>query len=426
MRRISAAVLFLLAGCESAGFGLPGGSDDPALYGRIYPFYIEACAVSGMKKKHGFGFEYQGGPGGHAVVYLNGVCRDPKSSHPAVRMCDDAGPSAESGVGLSANGHFSNAAWVATPGRDFFFDGDLRPDEAVDSTSYARTQARAKQLGILNGIRFHEAVFDNMPAGMTREDFMYEASVATDYGISLGRGRYCARLPVSRAQMQRVVAYLDAQSDQYRDGSRVANMTVVGNNCSHLTHNVLAAAGLWEEWPTDRFVLISALSFPVPKNEFVNQVTRSNDLPLDDPILLFRDAAAREALLHDDWLPIGPGAIADSQPIRPVNDMYGTDIKLIFYDTPFLGSFQEDFDRIAADRRYTNLVDNLRHFSAIYARISAARRPPEWWLSRTSLPPAERLSFAEFYKRYYNRVDRMNDRVNLTLLALRRTMGSAR
>ncbi len=423
MHHIFAALLLLLGGCESTSFNLPGAPDDPALYATIYPFFIETCAVSGMKKKHGFGFEYQGGSGGHAVVYLNGVCRDTKSSHPAVQMCDEAGPSAESGVGLSANGHFSNAAWVATPGRDFFFDGDLRQDESVNSTSYARTQARAKQLGILNGIRFHEAVFDDLPTGMTRYDFMYEASIATDYGISLGRGRYCARLPVSQAQMRRVVAYLNAQNFQYRDGQRMSSMTVVGNNCSHFTHNVLASAGLWEEWPTDRFFLVSALSFPVPKNEFVNQIRRSNDLPLDNPLLLFRDEAARQALLHDDWLPIGPGAIAIAEPIREANDLYDTDVNLIFYDIPILGSFPSYFNRITADRRYSDLAENLRHFAAVYDRLSAERRPLEWWLNRAGLPSGDGPSFVAFYKRYYSHVDRMNDRVKLSLLTLQQTAG---
>jgi hypothetical protein len=247
---------------------------------------------------------------------------------------------------------------------------------------------------------------------------MYEASVATDYGVALGRGRVCARLPVTRGQMQRVVAYLNAQNAQFHDGGRVFDMTVLTNNCSHFTHNVLAAAGLWEEWPTDRFFLVSALSFPVPKNEFVNQMRRSNDLPLDDPILLFKDAAARRALLGNDWLPTGPGAIATAVPIRAANDVYDTDVSLIFYDIPVFGSFEEYFDRIAADRRYTVLADNLRHFAAVYARINAQWRPAEWWLARAGLPPWDVASFVTFYQRYHDHIVRMKDRANLALRVL--------
>lgn len=418
-RFLFATALSLLTGCQSTVFSLPGVPGSPAQYASIYPYYIEPCAVSALKKKPGFGFEYQGGPGGHAVVYLNGVCRDPKQDYPTVQMCDDTVPPEETGVGLSSNGHFSNAAWIATPGRNFFFNGSLRPGEGVNTASYSRTQARAKQLGILNGIRFHKDVFDDEPAGMTPSDFMYEASVATDYGISLGRGRFCARLPVSRTQMERVVAYLNADNAQYRDGQRTFEMTVVEDNCSHFTHNVLAAADLWDRWPTNRFVLVAALSFPVPKNEFVNQMRRSNDLPIDNPISLFRDATAREALLRDHWLPTSPGAIATATPMRQQNELYDTDVNLIFYDSPILGSFQRQFDRIVADRRYTDLADNLRYFSTVYARISTDRRPADWWLAHADLPRADEASFRAFTKLYYDYIDRMNGRTNLSLVTLR-------
>ncbi|HEX4367171.1 MAG TPA: hypothetical protein VH023_10095, partial [Rhodopila sp.] len=197
-------VLSLLTGCESPTvFSLPGAPGSEALYASLYPYFIEPCAVSALKKKPGFGFEYRGGPGGHAVVYLNGVCRDPQQAYPVLEMCDDRVPETETGVGLSSNGHFANAAWIATPGRDFFFDGALQPGESVDVASYDRTQAEARRLGVLDGVRFHRDAFKDQPAGMNRTDFKYEASVATDYGVSLGRGRFCARLPVSRAQMKR-------------------------------------------------------------------------------------------------------------------------------------------------------------------------------------------------------------------------------
>jgi hypothetical protein len=322
-------------------------------------------------------------------------------------------------VGLSSNGHFSNAEWVATPGRSFFFDGALRQDEGVNAASYSRTQDRAKQLGILNGVRFHEDIFNSMPAGTTRDDFMYEASIATDYGISLGRSRFCARLPVSQAQMRHVVGYLDAQNARYRYGQHEFTMSVLRNNCSHFTHNVLAAADLWEIWPTDRSLLVSALSFPVPKNEFVNQIRRSNDLPLDDPVVLFRDAVARRAILHDDWLPTGPGAIATVGRVRYLNDVYDTDVDLIFYDIALFGPFQRHFDQIVTDPRYTDLASNLQHFEYIYSRISAERHTPEWWLAHAGLSPDDGPFFREFLERYYRYVDQLEDRVKVAMMTVR-------
>ena len=122
---LSAVSLLLLAGCGNTVYSLGDTPDDPALYAKIFPYYIETCAVSAMKRTHGPGFKYQGGAGGHAVVYLNGVCRDAGSSYPSVHMCGDGEHiGGNSGVGPSSNGHFSNAAWIATPcGRGkFFFD----------------------------------------------------------------------------------------------------------------------------------------------------------------------------------------------------------------------------------------------------------------------------------------------------------------
>src|SRR6201999_3291575 len=107
-------VLSLLTGCESSTvFSLPGAPGGQAVYASVFPYYIEPCAVSALRKKPGFGFEYRGGSGGHAVVYLNGVCRDSSQGYPVVAMCGDGVPEAEAGVGLSSNGHFSNAAWIA-------------------------------------------------------------------------------------------------------------------------------------------------------------------------------------------------------------------------------------------------------------------------------------------------------------------------
>jgi|HubBroStandDraft_1064217.scaffolds.fasta_scaffold43648_2 hypothetical protein len=421
IRFVSVVSLLLLAGCGNTVYSLGETKDDPALYATIFPYYIETCAVSAMKKMHGLGFEYQGGAGGHAVVYLNGVCRDAGSSYPSVHMCRGDEQTADSGVGLSSNGHFSNAAWIATPGRQFFFDGALDKGEGVTRASYDRTQARAKQLGILDGVVFHEDAYDELPPGMSRAEFKYEASVGTDYAISLGRGRFCARLPVNREQMQRVVAHLNAQNAQYRDGKRTFEMTVTNQNCSHFTHNVLAAAGLWDEWPTDRFVLISALSFPVPKNEFVNQMRRSNDLPIDDPVSLYRDAVARQALLRDDWLPDGPGAIADAEPVRAPNDIYETNVNLIFYDRPVLSSLQSYFDNLPTDPRYTDLAGNLHYYADVYSRIGAEWKSPEWWLAHSHLPSGDDASFVAFYKRYHDYVDRMNAAANHDLLTLQKS-----
>ena len=246
-----------------------------------------------------------------------------------------------------------------------------------------------------------------MPAGMSRADFKYEVSISTDYGIAFGRGRYCAREPISRTQMTRVIDYLNGLNAVSRSGDRPSRMSVLENNCSHVTHNALAAAGAWSVWPTDRFVLLAALSFPVPMNEFVNQMRRANDLPLDDPGQLFDDPAIRTTLMRDDWLPTAPGALATSVPPRPNNDVYETDLALIFYDYPIVKRFTRWFDTIFANRRYTHAETNLAYFSDLYRRVGRDRQPVDWWLTQRGGSDADKAAFAAFYQRYYAYIDRM-------------------
>ena len=366
-----------LAACGTMHVSKSLSADDEQSYAALYPYYAELCALSQFKKKPGFGAEvssglYQG-IGGHAVLYLNGVCRVADAHYPTVALCSPEGSSpADSGVGISINAHYKNATWIATPGRDFFFHGGLKPHQKLTRDAYRQTQAAAESLGILDGVEFHSEVFAEIPPGMSEHDYMYEVSVATDYAIGFGRDRYCGRVPLQRAQMARVVAFLNELNEPYKEGKREFEWDVLRNNCSHVLHNALAAAGVWRPWPTEQFLLLAAVNFPVPKNEFVNLMRRTNDLPLDDPDALYRDEAGRRALMEQGWLPTEPGALAEAERVVQDNEVYATDLSLIFYDDPIIGVYRRRFARIFAEPRYTELRANLAYFDALYRRIGPA------------------------------------------------------
>src|SRR5205085_9795066 len=101
-----------------------------------------------------------GGPGGHSVLYLNGVCRVADAGYPTVAMCPAGGSMAGRGVGLSVNEHFKNANWVAVEGRSFFFDGAVAPGAGLSERGYERTRMMARRAAIYDGVVFHQAVFD--------------------------------------------------------------------------------------------------------------------------------------------------------------------------------------------------------------------------------------------------------------------------
>jgi hypothetical protein len=111
----------------------------------------------------------------------------------------------------------------------------------------------------------------------------------------------------------------------------------------------------------------------VPKNEFVNLMRRTNDMPITDPDALYDDSAARVAMQDWHYIPTGPGGLAEAVPAIQPNEVYNTHLRLIFYDDPPFGHYQPWFDAIFSDPRYTGLRANLRHFSGLYRTILAAR-----------------------------------------------------
>ena len=175
-----AALLLLLGACS--GYQPQPTVPDEKTYSQLFPYYTELCAESEINKIAQFGATIEsGGPGGHSLLYLNGVCRDTTAGYPVLKLCDDSVPMEQRGVGLSVNDHFQNANWNATQGREFFFHGTLRPGDGLTRETYQSTEAEAERQGIYDGVQFHERVFHDIPANMSRQDFAYDVSIGTDF-----------------------------------------------------------------------------------------------------------------------------------------------------------------------------------------------------------------------------------------------------
>ncbi|CAI9122038.1 hypothetical protein [Brytella acorum] len=400
------ALIGTLGGCTPPDFHKPGPLRADAAYDALFPAWAELCAVSQISKIPGYGADIAGGPGGHAVMYLQGACLDPNSSYPVLRACSG------DGTGISMNSHFVNANWVGVPGRTFFYDGILKPDEGLTRAAYQATKAEARRRGLYASIDFQNWAVRDRPAGSSRENWKYEVSIGTDYAVSYGRARYCDRVPLTPGQMRRVIDFLNARNAVYRDGKKTFETNVLQDNCNHLTHNALAAAGLWREWPINQFVLAAAFSFPVPKNEVVNLLDRMERHDPSDLRALYRDPLTRQTLLHDGWLPGGPGVILDSHPAHAPNAVYNTDLSLIFYDDPILGHYHRAFRRYLDDPRYHDLRASLLWYRELYRRIEARKKPLAWWLRR------EPTDFAVFYDAYYAWLTNARKRVETGLTTL--------
>lgn len=383
---------------------------DTGPYERFFPYYAELCALSEIRKKPGLGAVLRSGMGGHSLFYLSGVRLDRTAGYPTLKLCEPDARPASYGVGISVNAHYRNANWIAAEGRDFVFRGALRAGERLTRDSYERTQEQAKAMGVLDGIEFHEHLFRDKPRDMSRRDYMYEISIASDYAINFGRDIYRAKVPLDRQRTAIIVDFLNALNVPFRDGKRIYRWRVLNDNCSHVTHNALAAAGIWSAWPTGQFFAIAAFDFPVPKNEFVDLMGRANDLPIERPSMLYRDAAARTALLDLDVLPCAPGGLVSTLDAVAENEIYETDrLRLIFYDNPFWGNYHRCLARIFREPRYFDLRANGRHFAAAYRT------------AQDNLPAAKGDgAMARFIERYESYLDREMTRLHGQLEELSR------
>jgi hypothetical protein len=377
--------------------GGASAEDDP--YHRVHPYYAELSALTEIRKRPGEGAPLRSGIGGHSILYLNGVRRDREAGYPTLKLCDAEAMPARRGVGISVNSHYRNANWVATDGPDFLWRGALEPGERLTRAAYDRTQQRAKAMGLLDGVVFHSHLFRDKPNGMSDDDFKYEISIGSDYALQFGRDVIRTRVPLDRARMGSIVTFLNALNSPYRDGIRVFEWRVLNNNCSHVARNALAQAGIWRPWPTGQFFAIAAFNFPVPKNEFVDLVMRTNDLPIGDAAAMFDDAGARRMLLEHDALPTAPGALVTTERAIQDNDLYDVvGLRSIFFDSPW-GPYRPRLARILSEPRYSDPRANLRHFNAVYTE--AIER-----LQAIPGPHADREDQARFYRHYERYIHR--------------------
>ena len=101
----------------------------------MFPYYVELCAASQFRAK----LTGEGGIAGHAVMYLKGACKDDDAPYPQLRRCRVAATKLddpEHGAGISVNRWFKSVNWVAVPGYELFFEGNLKPGERLTRAQF--------------------------------------------------------------------------------------------------------------------------------------------------------------------------------------------------------------------------------------------------------------------------------------------------
>ena len=371
---LSGAVLATTCATVVEGERFPSIEPDPR-YDTLYPYYVELCAVSQIRAEFG---EHGSSPG-HAAMYIKGACRDPQTEFPTLKVCgegvDLADP--ESGHGVSVNKMLRNVNWVAFPGKQLFFHGNLGPDEVLDVDNGIAAIEDADRLGAFEGVEAHGSY---LPPEDDEEALLYllaAETLGTDFALDFGRTVWCSRLPLERDGLADLIEYLNGLNREYALGEVDYNWSGYNDNCSHTLHNALAAAGVWKSKSIRSYKLGQIANLSVPANEYADLALLTTTFELDDFGKIYRDPALRASLLERGWLPTRHGALVTYLPAHEPNDLYDTQTRIFMLKHPLRRAKSEAVGELYNDVRFTDLKANLLHFRVVYENILFAR--PEGW-----------------------------------------------
>ena len=366
-----------------------GEIDTQRVYNTLFPYYIEACAVTQYHKRG----EAPGGWGGHAAIFMNGAEIDPGAGYPRLRLAaaaTDLSPP-DSGVGVSVNRIFTNANWVAIPGRQEFFRGGLPAGEILDESLYESAVRRAAAAGWFSGIAIRDELGRRKPQGMPLQEFVVRHSIGTDFAMNFARTAYSARLPLRREALGQVIGYLNAVNESARTSGYTWDAYT--NNCSHVAHNAVAAAGVWDSkearasGPMNvamdvasvvRAIALRRMSdFSFPANTFVRLYEAGNERPIDDALDAFRNHDIVRTI-NDGWLSTGPGALIATYPMHDagMNRLFTAGRDPFLFSVPMLWDKEQKFRALTRTppANGTDLYTNLTHFRDRYS-AALARGP---------------------------------------------------
>jgi len=223
-----------------------------------------------------------------------------------------------------------------------------------------------------------------------------------------------------RDAIGKVIAYLNSVNESAQKSGYTWNMYT--NNCSHVVHNALAAAGVWDpkvargpgaiDVARDVVSVAKALvlnqmsDFSFPANNFVRLYEAGNARPIDDALSAFRNHDVRRTM-SDGWITTAPGALIATYPIHDAsrNQMFAAGRDPFLFSVPMLWDKADTFKMLTRDAPsiVTDLAENLAHYRESYLKTLANQRSLEdevRLLNRTE----DKDAFRSFYGRFYAQI----------------------
>jgi hypothetical protein len=383
---------------------------DP-VYDQLFPYYVELCATSQFRSK----LKGEGGVAGHAVMYIKGACKDEQAPFPQLRRCRVAATELndpEHGAGVSVGRWFQNVNWVAVPGYELFYQGNLEFGEPLTQAHFDATVHDAINKGVYKGVEFHAS--PSVGAGARLEEFIANEGIGTDLALQFARSVFCARVPITEPMLDEIIAFLNDKNREYAEGEADYNWDVWADNCAHTLRNALAAANIWSPLSVHAIKLRQIFNLAIPANEFVNLAELSTGSNIDDYREIQQDGPQRDALHEFHWLSTRHGALLKTLPVHEPNDLYDTTFRLFTLQSPFrMGKTQRAVD-LLSDERFVTLDANLQYFRQKYDKILASHDERRDMLASVRGTPyrrAERLYY-DYIHAQRAEVDSMLDRLS--------------
>jgi len=271
---------------------------------------------------------------------------------------------------------------------------------------------------------------------MRPEEFILRHSIGTDFALNFARTAYCARLPMSRDAIGKVIAYLNSVNESAQKSGYTWNMYT--NNCSHVVHNALAAAGVWDPKvargpgvidvardvaSVARALVLSQMSdFSFPANNFVRLYEAGNTRPIDDALLAFRNHDVRRTM-NDGWITTAPGALIATYPIHDAsrNQLFAAGRDPFLFSVPMLWDKADTFKMLTrhAPSIVTDLAANLAHYRERHLNTLANQRSLEDE-ARLLNGTEDKDAFRSFYDRFYAQIAAELKRTDARLAEYRR------
>ncbi|MGH6920347.1 MAG: hypothetical protein ACREJ0_21900, partial [Geminicoccaceae bacterium] len=379
-------------------------------YDQHFPKYVELCATSQWHSKA----SGPGGVAGHAVMYVKGACKDEDAPFPQLRRCRYAATGfdvPEHGAGVSVNRWLRNVNWLAIPGYELFYEGNLETGERLTQAHLDATVRDAIDAGVFDGVELHE--YPTAAAERNLEDFVARWSIATDFALRFGRTVSCARVPVTEPMLDEIVAFLNDKNLEYATGEADYNWHVLADNCVHTLRNALAAANVWSPLSVRDVKLRHLLNLAVPANEFVNLARLGTGGEIEDIPHIYEQNELRDALFDFGWLPTRHGALLKTLPVHAPNDLFDTTFRLFTLQSPLRIGKTNDAVRLLSDQRFVDLEANLEHFREKYDAILAEQDSRVHGLASVRGDPYRRFERAhrEYIQAQRAEVELMLDRL---------------